>query len=61
VKRVWTTLRHSITTIVHNEPLVLRNVVGYTGGRLVGLSVATSSTVSTEYLPVLDGLWYLLW
>jgi len=29
------TLRHSICTIVHNEPQGLRNVVRYTGGRLV--------------------------
>ena len=52
VKIVWTTLRHSFTTIVHNEPLGLRNVAGYIGGwfacRLLRVRPSAHSTYSGD-------------
>ena len=50
MKIVWTTLRYSIATIVHNEPLGLRNVVGCVGGwlacRLIRILPSAHSTYS---------------
>ena len=50
MKIVWTTLRYSIATIVHNEPLGLRNVVGCVGGwlacRLIRILQSAHSTYS---------------